>query len=199
MPSASSVSETAPKQGCSGIGLVQVGDVAEAGWSVRSGSPAARRPEGRECRSVDLGLWGRRRFTFEAALALVMPGGLSRSRAPDGAGQLSPVSQVDAAFEDAEQLLFGFLGTHSGACVTGGELVAPAAKQAGDLPTSNLSERSEPFVPSGTSRRWATTSPATLLQLVYGFLQIELARAGTLVVGVVHGRDQDLAVALGVG
>src|SRR5215208_5825191 len=116
------------------------------------------------------------------------------------AGPLSPGSQVDAAFEDAEELLFGFFGTHAGACVTGGKLVAPSAKQAGDLAYVEPLGAQRALRPLGhLAQVGDDVYPGDAPQLVYGFLRVELTRTGARVVGVLNGRDQDLAVALGVG
>src|SRR5829696_2862390 len=117
-----------------------------------------------------------------------------------GAGPLSPVPQVYATLEDAEKLFLSFLGTHAGAGVAGGELVAAAAEEAGDFAYVH---------PLGAQRALRALGDLTQVgddvypgdapQLVNSFLRVELARAGPLVVGVVHGRDEDFAVALRVG
>src|SRR5215203_5129506 len=116
------------------------------------------------------------------------------------AGPLSPVPQVYATLEDAEELFLCFLGTHAGAGVAGGELVATPAEEAGDLPyVEPLGAQRALRALGHLAQVGDDVYPGDAPQLVYGFLRVELARAGTLVVGVVHGRDQDLAVALGVG
>src|SRR5829696_4370986 len=117
-----------------------------------------------------------------------------------GAGPLSPVPQVYATLEDAEKLFLSFLGTHAGAGVAGGELVAAAAEEAGDFAyVHRLGAQRALRALGDLTQVGDDVYPGDAPQLVYSFLRVELARAGPLVVGVVHGRDEDFAVALRVG
>src|SRR5215216_5687255 len=105
-----------------------------------------------------------------------------------GAGPLSPDSQVYATLEDAEELFLCFLGTHAEAGITSGELVAAAAEEAGDLAhVEPLGAKGALCALGDLAQVGNDVYPGDAAQLVYGFLRVELARAGPLVVGVVHG------------
>src|SRR5215210_6112465 len=116
------------------------------------------------------------------------------------AGRLSLGSQVYAALEYAQKLLLRLLRAHAAPGVAGGELVSAPAEEACDLAdVEALGAEGALGALGDLAQVGDDVYPGDGAQLVYGLLGVELARAGARVVVVVHGRDEHLAVALGVG